>query len=514
MHYPRFGIFIFPFFLLLHAELSLAGSDAGDNRQRLSLSMREGMEMVLQKNLDIAIEKLLPSIESKKIEQEKGIFDPSVYASVSHTDSTTPLNLRSAAASAGRASIESRSYNTAAGVTRKGALGTEYSLEITETQTENSFNDFEAEYNAFAGLKITQPLLKDAGRQVRFYRIRLARIGRDISISALREKIIQTLADYKKSYWELIGATEELSVAEESLKLAQSLLDLSRKRLDAQVISPLEVTQAEAGVAARKEAVIIAKKEMEKSENRLKTMLTDDLHTWKTIRIVPADPPLLKAVNLDPDKNLKEGLNKRSDLEQARLEIERKGMTVSYAENQTGLRIDLEGSYGLNGLGDSARESFSDMDGNPEWMVGVTLSAPLGNREARSALSIAEMEKKSALLNLRKLEQTIIVEIDNAISEIRANRGRVDATKTATRLAREALDAENLKFKAGLSTSHNVLQYQEELAEARSREIAAIIDYNISVAELFRVKGTLLEEEGIEFPHPENTFPGNKGETS
>lgn len=454
--------------------------------------------MVLQKNLDIAIEKIAPAIESDRIEQEKGSFDTSLYANVSHTDSTTPLNSKSSTASGGRDSVKSKSYNAALGMTKKGMLGTEYSLEVNDTQTENSFNDFNAEHNSFAGVKITQPLLKDAGKEANLYQVRLARMGKKMSLSALKGKIIDTLAAYKKAYWELIRTREEFNVAEESLKLAQSLLDLSRKRLAAQVISPLEVTQAEAGVAARKEAVIIAEKEVEKSENILKLLLTDDLYSWRSIQIIPADAPLVEPVEVNPEKNLEEGLNNRGDYLEARLDVERKGMTIAYAKNQRSLRIDLEGSYGLNGLGDSAGDAFSDMGGNPQWTIGISLTTPLGNRQAQSALSIAEREKKSTLLSLKKLEQSITVEIDNALREVKANSSRVDATKTSTRLALEALKAEDLKFKAGLSTSHNVLQYQEDLAAARSREITAIIDYNISVAELFRVKGTFLEEEGIE----------------
>ncbi|MBI4683420.1 MAG: TolC family protein, partial [Nitrospirae bacterium] len=49
----------------------------------------------------------------------------------------------------------------------------------------------------------------------------------------------------------------------------------------------------------------------------------------------------------------------------------------------------------------------------------------------------------------------------------------------------------------GLSTSHNVLDFQEDLAEARSREISAVIAYNKSLIEFSRVRGTILEEEGI-----------------
>ncbi len=100
-------------------------------------------------------------------------------------------------------------------------------------------------------------------------------------------------------------------------------------------------------------------------------------------------------------------------------------------------------------------------------------------------------------MNLKKLEQEILIEIDNAIRDLETNKQRIEVTKISKRLAEESLQAEERKFKEGLSTSHNVLEFQEDLVEAKSREISAIIDYNKSLVELSHIKGTLLEEEGI-----------------
>jgi outer membrane protein TolC len=136
---------------------------------------------------------------------------------------------------------------------------------------------------------------------------------------------------------------------------------------------------------------------------------------------------------------------------------------------------------------------------------------PIGNRAAGGDLRVARLEAKKSLLNLKKLEQEILVEIDNAIRELDMNKQRIEVTKISTKLARESLRAEEIKLKAGLSTSHNVLEFQEDLAEARSREISAVIDYNKSQVELSRVKGMLLEEEGISFSENMTTEFGRQG---
>jgi outer membrane protein TolC len=65
-------------------------------------------------------------------------------------------------------------------------------------------------------------------------------------------------------------------------------------------------------------------------------------------------------------------------------------------------------------------------------------------------------------------------------------------------LAETQLEAEEEKLKVGLTTNYFVLQYQRDLANARSQEIQAIIDYILSVAALNRDMGISLDENNIQ----------------
>jgi outer membrane protein TolC len=480
--------------------LSEAGADTGQElltKRVLRLSLEEGKIMVLQKNLDIAIEQIVPRVEEARIDREKGIFDPEITGELQREDSDTPLSNRSSVAAGGINSAESEAYNLSTSISGKIPLGTEYSLEFEDIRTENTFNRFDAEYDSFAGIKITQPLLKNFGHDANRFNIHIAQKNRDISVSDLKQRIIDTVAEFKKAYWDMVLVIEDLKVKKESLRLAESLLDLNRKRLKAEVVSPLEVTQAEAGMAARKEDVIIAQKVLKEKENALKRLISDDIYEIRSVEILPTDVPVVVPVNLDPEAGFREGLQNRPDYRNAKIEIEKKDISIQYAENQKFPSIDLEASYGYNGLGNSFSDSLSGMDDNPEWTLGVMIKIPLGNRSANGDLKIAKLEAKQALLNLKKLEQEILVEVYNSIQELEANKKRIEATKISKKLAEESLRAEELKLREGLSTSHNVLDFQEDLAEAGSREISAVIDYNKSLVEFSRVKGAILEEEGI-----------------
>jgi outer membrane protein TolC len=59
------------------------------------------------------------------------------------------------------------------------------------------------------------------------------------------------------------------------------------------------------------------------------------------------------------------------------------------------------------------------------------------------------------------------------------------------------MDNEVKRLTEGVSTSYQVLQYQKEYSQARSREIAVLADLNKDQADLWLVTGQLLEKRGI-----------------
>ena len=94
-------------------------------------------------------------------------------------------------------------------------------------------------------------------------------------------------------------------------------------------------------------------------------------------------------------------------------------------------------------------------------------------------------------------DQTIRVEVRRAARGVESGVKRVNAARTNSRLQREKLDAEQKKFENGMSTSFEVLTFQNDLGSAELREVQAILDYLKAIVELERSKGTLLESRGL-----------------
>ncbi len=101
------------------------------------------------------------------------------------------------------------------------------------------------------------------------------------------------------------------------------------------------------------------------------------------------------------------------------------------------------------------------------------------------------------LLDIKDLEKQIVVEVREAVRQIKTEAKRVQAASIARKLAQRKLDAEEKKFEVGLSTSFNVLEFQEDLLLDESIELRAIIDHRKSRIRLRQVMATTMARHNI-----------------
>jgi len=209
-------------------------------------------------------------------------------------------------------------------------------------------------------------------------------------------------------------------------------------------------------------------------------------------------------------------------LESTRISLKNSEINLGYARNQQLPALDLQASYwspGVSGthiiygnrtpenpfgvpIGEepgSISDAFKDVFGfrYQNWSVRLTLDLPLNTIVSRASLAQARVDLQQATLQLKQQEQNIYLEIKQAVRAVETNYRRVEAYKIARELRQQQLEAEEEKLKVGLTTPYFVLQYQRDLATAQTTELQAIIDYNLSLANLSRAMGISLEEKNI-----------------
>jgi outer membrane protein TolC len=137
-------------------------------------------------------------------------------------------------------------------------------------------------------------------------------------------------------------------------------------------------------------------------------------------------------------------------------------------------------------------------EGLLNWSVGFTIQIPLKNRTVDSQLAQTQITKRQLNMNRTKSEQTIIVQVRNAVEVLETSHQRVETAKVSLRLAQEQLDGETQRFQAGMSQNFQVLQRQADLSAAQGAQLQALIAYKKAVITLQQNMYNLLEENDFE----------------
>ncbi len=517
--FPRRVFRLATFFFL--ATATLAADKPVARPSTLHLTLEKAIELALAKNFTLEVERFAPQIARQRVTQELGRFDPVLELSASRAeDAVRDIFGRRSREGIQPATAEEIALGTFSGLghflgnsveqTARAALGiggltswgTRYDLQLGATNTD-PLDGFGERWQSDLTFSVRQPLLQGAGTDANLASLRIARNNVFVSDWQLRQRLIDTITDTIATYNDLHLAQESLVVARGFRDLARQLVADNKKRVEVGVLSPLDVTTAEAEAAAREESVIVAERRVKDQANFLKQLITRDLASLLDIRVEilpPSTPAFFSAVRTA----LREALELRPDYRQARLEIERRNITLAFAKDAALPQVDLQASLSLLGLDNDPGTSLGragkrDRSG---WSVGALFSVPIPNRDGRGGVLAAQLSAGQALVNLQRLEQQIVVEVDNANGAVLTARERIESTRESLRLARESLAAGEERLRVGKGTTFEVLELQKKLAEAQIARLRARADFNKAVAEYHRRIGTTLRVHRVSIEEP------------
>ncbi|MFQ5458551.1 MAG: TolC family protein, partial [Myxococcota bacterium] len=146
-----------------------------------------------------------------------------------------------------------------------------------------------------------------------------------------------------------------------------------------------------------------------------------------------------------------------------------------------------------------ATGTFFDGNGFSFWSVGLMLTYPIGNRDARAQYAKSKLALEKSKRELARAEQLATLDVKTVIETLDAAERAVDSTREAREVAEEQLEAEEKKLAVGLTTNFEVLRFQRDLTDRRREEIRALTSHKISLVELSRATGTILDDLNIEF---------------
>ena len=519
------GRIFYSFFFTILIVMALQGNSV--LAENLELSLKNAVELGILKNRDVIIEKYLHKIAIEKILEAKGIFDPILSSNVEGGYWNVPI----AEIFYPKGFYEEKAVRGGLGLKGKVFSGANYGIDffLERYQTTSQVVTLSPRYSSRLELSLIQPLLKEFGESITKTKIRIAETGTKATKLDVKDRVIKTTGAVESAYWDFVYAMENLTLQKEGLTLAQRLVSDIELKLKAGEMAPIHLIQAKSGQASMEENVIVAENELKKAEHDLKLLLgVPEMEDT----IIPLD----RTKELEKIPDLSESLDiaqkNRPDLQASRFRVEAKKIEERYMNNQLLPRLDLIGKYGKRGLsGEPSPVLVTGADGKPVpvgnrvvgtpfegetsigdslndlypghgydyWSVGLKLEIPLGNREAEGRYRQSRLERKKMETEVKSLDEKISNEVKKGVLDIKTTIKMREAAKVTVQFSEEHLKFEEMRFKAGETTSYEVLKIQKDLTDAKTRHLKALIENNKAWSRVRMAEGVSLDEYGIEF---------------
>src|SRR5215213_1665222 len=526
-------------------ELSRVGVEAN---QVHPLSLRESLAMALENNKDIEVARQNVRIAEFDYLGSQGAYDPRFTTQAFYERIESPISSFLAGGQNG-STIQSDYTGTARLEGQTPALGGNYRLDFSSVKlnTNNQFTALNPQYPTSLTFSYTQPLWRGLKIDQTRRQIQIARKNLSLTDAQFRQRAIDTITNVQRAYWDLVFALRSLQVQRDAVSVARTQLQHNQRLVNEGQLAPIDVVAAEAQISTYEQRVFGAIEEVSRTENNLKNLIAQDQKaTLWSESIVPTDSVDLAAPNVSLGDALKTAMENRPELQQSDVLKEINQIDQSFFKDQTKPAIDLVGTYGVSGLAGSVSSNIvnpltqssvllrqrvdelstlAGLDPLPvippqqfsqdllggygqslqnllanrygTARIGVQISLPLRNRTAEANLGRSLVEGERIGTQRKQLEQTIQVDVRNALQAVRSSEARLRAA-VATREANEQQFAsEQRKLDAGQSTVFLVLERQTSLTESRGQELRAQTDLNKAIADLQRATGNALNVNSI-----------------
>jgi outer membrane protein len=373
---------------------------------KLELSLQEAVELALENNMDIVVQRYNPWFADTGILKAKSggfgggtpgaafggssantpllNFDPLVTSSISFDDRNIPVNnpLTSGTGtgllSLTTLTIHTSTYNFQ--YSQGFETGTTFFTSWNNTRSSSSsaanlFNPY-VQSSIFAGFQ--QQLLNGFGREVNSRNLRIAKNNRKIADWAFTQQAITTVTNTITAYWELVFARGNVRVQEQAVTVAEKLYNDNKKQLEIGTMAPLDVTRAESELATNRQNLIVAQTLHLQDQQALRNFISKNplAPNFVNVEIIPSDlptrPEAIEAATFE--EAVKEAFAKRPELQEEALNLLNSAIDVKATRNALLPTATLTAQYGSTGLAGNQRLFTSqivagapvvDANGNP-----------------------------------------------------------------------------------------------------------------------------------------------------
>ncbi|GAB4372712.1 MAG: hypothetical protein OHK0021_15020 [Bryobacter sp.] len=491
---------------------------------RLELSLKAYLELVLNNNTDIQIQRLQLETPKNAVMRAFSIFDPQFTARFSSTRTRTPT----VDALAGADVLSNLNQPLNLNWSQLTPWGTQFTggYNASKNSTNNSFANLNPAYGSNFNLGFTQNLWRGRNTEVLKTQILIAKTRVTSSEFVFADQLQTLLTTAENAYWDVIGARENLKVQEQALALADASLKRAQRELELGALPALEIYQPQAVYARAEILVTQARYRLAQTEDALRRQIGIDLDPDLRQLPIALTEDVLPAIDnkaIDKEALISEAVRVRPDLLSQRQQLNIDDLSMRQASDNLKPNFQLFGNYSIQGRGGPTvqRQTVFNPDGTSSPITavipggfsdalsqmwgfgfpiiggGIQLNLPIRDRAASANFADAVVTRRLDQLRLRALEQNVRLDVLNAINQVENSRASVDLAKIAADLAQKRVEADQKRYELGTITLFFLLDSQNALTQAQSDLVNQSVLYRRNLLNLYRRAGTLLTERGI-----------------
>ncbi|MGE3181951.1 MAG: TolC family protein [Phycisphaerae bacterium] len=461
---------------------------------RWSATIAEMREIVLENNLALQVIRLDPDIAATRISEEEAKFDATILVNAQLERQDLP-KIDDELIPQTRDAQQNRLFKYEAGIDVPLITGGYATVRAPFSKKSLDDPTKPNQYLAAAEFTLSQPLLRNAGIATNVASIRLERYSAATVAAQTQLSAMRILADAEKAYWRVFGAWRALEIRREQYEQATQNLRFVRTLVEEGQKPQIEVVRAEVGVAEQMEQLIVAETDLRLAQRELKRAMNEPaLPLDSAVVVVPESAPHLVGFEFDSQRLVAAALKNRLELLELELRLAADAVTIDFARNQLLPNFVLDYGYTFINRGDGFTDAFEETVQGERggWAVALRGAIPVTNERAKSRARRAVLQRNRRLATRAEREQLIRQEVLDSVDVLRQNWQRILAARQNVIVARVNYDAELIQFREGLRTQTEVLESLNRLGNAQSREIRAIVDYQIAQIDLAFATGTLL----------------------
>lgn len=341
-------------------------------------------------------------------------------------------------------------------------------------------------YNADTTLTVSQPLLKGFGPAATRRSLSSAELRR---ADAVRQRTIgeqQIAVEVAGGYYRVVGQQALVAIARQSLDRSRKLLEASQAKLEAGLVSQLDVYRAQQLVSQGEIQLADAEAAVEDAIDQLRLLLGRDPDSPLQ---VAGQIPNIPDQTISLEDAIKVALANRMDLHTAIAGMDDADRAIAYSRNQ--LRPQFDVSLGLTRR--ETASSLSDSFGLDRFRLATffTISLPVDRTPQIIDYQNTLIDRDRRRREVEMLRKRVAADVRRGLRENGRMSQRLSVTEATVDIARKEVEVAQFRYERGLSNNLDVVTAEGNLLTAESRRVSALAELAVARLSFRATLGTL-----------------------